>query len=394
MTGRPDKEKRPTTAKSILAMIRVPYLEKIEGLNTLLGYLGECGYQVQLISPSDPHYLPPTHVAKGCSVTIVSRSLPVCGRRLPCPTTVRLLAEGWRSIWQRRPHCLIAGDRLGSVVASGLSRFFGVPLVIYGLELPAKRTQRRTFLDRMERHCIRRSDLYITHDDYHAEFVAKESGIARERILSLPNATPGEPVRAQSRWLQEALELSDREVIVLHAGGLGRWHSCLELARAVTEWPDHWRLVFHTSHNVNGDSYGEDVKHLADGNKIVLHNHPLGAGELDRLVASAHVGVATYSVEELGYRAELMGFASGKIGRYLKNGVPVVATDLPTVRPYLSKYRCGICVRDPSQIRSAIERIMADYATYSENAVRCYDELWEPSRFLEVIGERIAQLRR
>lgn len=71
--------------------------------------------------------------------------------------------------------------------------------------------------------------------------------------------------------------------------------------------------------------------------------NPVSTYELDSLVASADVGIALYSEKELGYRATYMGLAAGKIGNYLKCGVPIIATKLLSLS-YIETYQCGILV--------------------------------------------------
>jgi glycosyltransferase involved in cell wall biosynthesis len=114
--------------------------------------------------------------------------------------------------------------------------------------------------------------------------------------------------------------------------------------------------------------------------------------QLDNLVGSADIGIAWYDHDLLGYRAELLGLAAGKIGRYLKNGLPVIARNLPTIKEYLDRYECGICVDRLDEITAAIDTIKNDYERYSKNALRCYEELWKPEPYLQEIQRRIEKI--
>jgi glycosyltransferase involved in cell wall biosynthesis len=152
--------------------------------------------------------------------------------------------------------------------------------------------------------------------------------------------------------------------------------------------------VFHTSFRLEGDPYLEEVRRTVGAPRAYFSTEPVPANEVDSLVSSADVGVALYSVKELGFRAEFMGLASGKIANYLKCGLPVVASDIPSIRRYVESYRCGVCVQSADQVKDAIAMIMSDYRSYSENAVRCFNELWAPDRYCASIAERLDRLCR
>ncbi len=86
----------------------------------------------------------------------------------------------------------------------------------------------------------------------------------------------------------------------------------------------------------------------------------------------------------LSFRARMMGLAAGKIGQYLKCGLPVIASRLESLS-YLEECGAGILVDDVDAIPEALARIESDYAHFHTNALRCYRDLWEPLRHLERI---------
>ena len=83
-----------------------------------------------------------------------------------------------------------------------------------------------------------------------------------------------------------------------------------------------------------------------------------------------------------------MGLAAGKIGNYLKCGVPVIATRLLSLS-YIEEYNCGILVDKESDIADAINRILSDRDLYSKNAHRCYRELWYPKLYVYRIEDAL-----
>ena len=63
-----------------------------------------------------------------------------------------------------------------------------------------------------------------------------------------------------------------------------------------------------------------------------------------------------------------MGLAAGKIGNYLKCGIPVIATKVHSLS-YLEDYQCGILIDDPAQINDAINDIVHDYDNYAKKLI-------------------------
>ena len=380
----------------LICVMRVPFIDKIPGLRSLLHYLSENGYKIELLCPTDDKYLAPSFLNENLTFAEVTRDLHILGFHIRIPTTVKLFLEGRQTSIKSRSFCILGADKFGIIVATGIAKTRRLPLASFCVEFPAIRGEKSSKLklhDYLEHVCLRSSDLVITQDWHHASLLTKEIGVEQERIVILPNSSRGLARRIESNWLSDRFGIPPDSLIILHSGGLGRWFECQELARATKAWSESWRLVFHTSLKVEGEPYLQTVRQEADGAKVIFSTNPVPANELDQLVSSAHIGVALYSVEELGYRAELMGLAAGKIGNYLKCGLPVVATDIPTLRSYIEEYRCGICVKGADEVKYAIECIMKDYDAYSENAVKCWNEVWEPDKYCSIIADRLKELR-
>lgn len=309
------------------------------------------------------------------------------------PTLAYLFAAAVRECLRHRRGPVIGCDPLGNVVSAVIAALFKRPYVHYGLELPPMRQGCKGFTDRLIRWSHRRADILVTMDPPHADFICRETGALRERILLIPNCRRG-PARAQrTRALRNRFGLSDADVIVLHAGGIGAAQASLELANAAKDWKHGHHLVFHAHCPMEHEPYYREFRRfLSDCSNVHLNERSVSSEELDAIIGSADIGMAWYDRKRLGVRAELLGLAAGKIGRCLRNGVPVIACDLPTVRAYIDKYRCGICVQTASEIAPAIETIMSDYAVYASNAVRCYEELWRPDRRLAEFRTRLDAL--
>jgi len=383
-----DEKKR--IRRSFILVLRSPFIDKVPILVSLIRYFAEIGYKIDILAPTDPDYMEPTFLTNRIHFIKIRQEIRIFGFKLRCPISIGLVFEGCKNILRFRPSFILGGDNFGNIIAGLLAKTFRIPLVTHCLELPAVRTESMSKRDRLEHSFIRKSDLVLTHDLQRAEFICKQTGVDKGKIEIIANGSLGKAKSHDSKYLREVLCLDEGKIILLHSGGFGPWFKCLELALAARVWPKDWCLVFHTSHKVDSTQYYCDFNRLIKSDNILVHDAPVPDADLDQLVSSAHIGIALYSREELGFRAELMGLAAGKIGRYLKNGLPVIATDLSTVKSYISKYSCGVCVKKEEDIFDAVRHILNNYQSYCINALRCYDELWSTEQYCERILRRVA----
>lgn len=363
----------------ITILLRAPFLERIPSLKTLVVDLAKKGNEIEIISSKDDKYpLPDLGEYPNVRMTLVKQR----SSKLELPTSVKLLKAILRSVIFHKSDCYIGGDTVASSILCKLKRIFPIKYVNFVLEYPDINNLK-------ELHDIEEADYVITHDHWHADFIGKYCSLSKEKTLFLPNASYTEVHTEHDDYLSSKLNIAPDKCVVLHSGGLGKWFCSKELARSAKGWDASYVLVFHTSHNVDRDSYFMELKEEMGGcGKVLFSTTPVPNDELDRLVASAKIGIALYSIDVLGYRAKYMGLAAGKIGNCLKCGVPVVATRVDSLS-YLEEYHCGVLVDDVEEVADAIARIMADYDNYRKGAYKCYKELWHPARYLEVIEKKL-----
>ena len=372
----------------ILLVMRQPYLEKVENLKYLINYFAGLHMQVNIVTAKDEHYLMPSFASKNVQCYLIDTSQKK-DHYLHIPAWVRMLLAVFKIAIYEKPSVIIGADRFGTIISQLVAQFVGIPFIYYSLEYPVEKARLDRLNDKLEYRAIRKSALAITFDDVHAKFISQEVGTDISKFMLLPNSSGPRTRVGRSNLLRASLNLAADNVIVLHSGGFGPWFHSLELARKALSWPGHHRLVFHTSHLVEQTDYAKEfLKEIRD-QRVILHAAPVPFSDLDDLIASADIGLAIYNTELLGYRADLLGLASGKIGRYLKNGLPIIVQRLSSFVPFVEKYGCGVCISHLAEIDDAITAIMSDYQNYSNNAIRCYDELWTPESHCAKIAQRL-----
>lgn len=361
---------------NIILLLRVPFLEKIPSLKTMVLYFAEQGFNIKIISSYDKQYPMFGNTHRNIKYSLVKKRT----RKFGIPTSLKLIYKFLLEYFSHKPACIIGGDVIANDI---LSRIVPFRYVNFLLEYP-------TLGNLSEEESLKKSKYIITHDKWHLDFLIKEYNLDKNRILLLPNSSYTPQNYKKSKYIYESLNIRDEKKIILHSGGLGKWFLSKELAKSVMNWPDNYILVFHTSHFVKDTPYYKEM--ISDSeydiNRVYFSINPLPNEELDELISSTYIGVALYSIEELGYRAKYMGLAAGKIGNYLKCGIPVIATKLESLK-YIEDYKCGVLIDDMKNIKNAIEYINLNYKEYSDNAHKCYSELWEPQRYLEDIRKTL-----
>jgi len=376
--------------KSIaIAIVRKQNIQIYEGLTELLGLVARMSRKLEIICLVRSFEDEPLWKPERVNYSFVQLNNTKWG----IPTTLKLFVYALFKSLVNKPYILIGGDRIGNIVSSFIHRLLGVPFIYYGLELPCIKQERMTWADKLEHWSIRSANMVITMDDHHATFICAQTGISKDRCIFLPNAASGPSKAQKNDILRRKYSVQDREVLLLHAGGIGAAQQSVDLATVAIGWREDYHLVFHAHCRMDGETYFQQFKNtLQQAKNVHLNNEPVSTEELNDLVGSADIGIAWYDHDLLGYRAELLGVAAGKIGRYLKNGVPVIAKNLPTIKEYVDKYQCGICVDRLDEIAAAVDTIKNDYKLYSHNALRCYEELWKPERYLQEIQWRIEKV--
>ena len=358
---------------SIIILLRVPFLDRIPSLKSLVILLASKGCQITIITSFADCYPTFEFTSENINVKLIKERS--CFWEVP--TSIKLFYYCFIYYFKVKPIWFIGGDGVASYLLFCLSHILPIKSVNFLLEYPQINNKK-------DFKSMKSAKYIITHDQWHRDFILQHFKLNKEKFLYLPNASHTPPYYKSSDYLSKLLNVKGKRII-LHSGGLGVWFCCKELAAAASSWDDDTVLIFHTSHKVEDSPYYQEIiKALDNSQKVMFSTTPVSNDVLDKLVSSAYIGVALYSVPVLDYRATYMGLAAGKIGNYLKCGVPVIATNLPSLK-YIEEYQCGILVDDVSQIKGAISIISQQRDQYSQNAHRCYKELWEPSHYLENI---------
>ncbi len=299
-----------------------------------------------------------------------------------------------RAVEQNQYACLIGVDMYGLGTAFRAARPCNLPVLYWSLEIQFESdfSDRRSLAwKREEKQGHQNALALIIQDRERAEALIRENDAADCPVLLVPNSPRGiRGDRPPSRLLHDRLSLPPEKTIVLHAGSVCEGMRSHDLARAAADWPDDRILVFHSHTSLNRhDEYAQAVTALGDGH-VVLSSVPVDYDDLDDLFASAAVGLVIYD-STLGPNFQLLAGASGKLAHYLRCGVPVVCIDNPSIGRVLSRWQCGVSVKEPAEVGTAVQTILDRYDEFHRNALKCFQEAYEFDRHFQKVLDVIEQ---
>lgn len=295
--------------------------------------------------------------------------------------TRRHFVEGVAATVRGRHYDAVIGvDMLGLAAARPLAEEFGVPLVYWSLEImflrdfwsPAwRRTKRR------ERADHRAASVLVIQDSQRRLALCDENRAWEVPSVLIPNSPRGhvDPNLRRDHFHRQ-FDLPDLTGVILHAGSICEGMRSSDLAAIAAVWPTDRVLIFHSHTPIDLNThYYRDIERSGQG-RVLISTQPVAYDELDKLMASADVGVVIYD-STLGPNFQLLAGASGKLSHYLRCGVPVVSVDNPSIARVLEEHQCGIGVERVEEVAGAVQTILSDHTSYRSQATKTYQDHFE-----------------
>jgi hypothetical protein len=138
------------------------------------------------------------------------------------------------------------------------------------------------------------------------------------------------------------------------------------------------------------------LRRLTETKRIYVSTQPVAREDLPGLVASADFGLAPYKPVPENWWTDTnifhLGLASGKVAYYAMCGLPMLARSLPVFNREFANYKCGKVYRRLAETGEMLEEMGKDYAGYSREARRFYEERLNPAEGMQSFCSRLVRL--
>lgn len=272
----------------------------------------------------------------------------------------------------------IGVDSRGAMAAAFSALVTRGRYVFLSLELRLTQQQLRGAQGLLLRNVYRRAACVIVQGQDRLDVLRRQFQHEHPRVFFVPNGPPPSTLDehdASQNILRERLGIEPGQRIALQAGMINDTACSEELSKAFAPHPE-WALVFHERHPRSPDE--PYLTHLRSVNarNLYLSLQPVPYDQVERIFASADVGLAFYKPASATDDNFSQISSSGKLPHYLQQGKPVLMSDLPYMVELAQEFNCGFVIKDPAdprEVGSALAKIAADYDTYRRNALACYE---------------------
>jgi glycosyltransferase involved in cell wall biosynthesis len=262
-----------------------------------------------------------------------------------------------------------------------------------------QKTEKQRKRKRQEIACSRKAHFTIIQDQWRAQALAQENGIALSRMILVPNAPIGIARRKPNNEYRQILGIPLDKKVILCVGGIGYTTMILEVIEAANNLPNDYILVLQSRKRPSEkNDYHDQIARKANPEKVKIFLDPIPTEKYRAFVDSADVGVAMYracvydSPDTFSKNVNVMGLSSGKMAGYLYSGLPVVVNNMNGPKEFVETNECGKWVNNSSEIANVLENIFQNYDFYSNNACHCFNEQLELSRNFQPVIENILRL--
>lgn len=382
--------------KRIAIIYPTIYFSTVPSLVSMVGLLVENGYEIDLFICGNSYLpYPVFNISKVKKYFLVERQdAGTIGWKVHF--FFKWLPEVISECKKREYKLLMGVDPYGLVIAGIAGKLFNIPYAYFSLEIifmNELQSKSLKILKYIERYFNRGANFSIVQDSERGALLKRENRLGDNTTLCyLPNTVDGEGKRIKSNYLREKYGISRESEIVLYSGSFHPDFMNVEIAKATQSCDRNYVFIFHSGRQIKyEDVYIKEFLKEVDNKRIIFDTTPLPDIEYEEMISSAEIGLALYKPTG-SKNIYNIGLSSGKIARYLKCGLPVIVSNLPSLAQLVDEYQCGISVNTLGQLPIAIDKIISAHQFYSANAIHCFNDKYSFKKHFNGVLEQIDSL--
>lgn len=307
---------------------------------------------------------------------LVSYSRPIDNRDIKIIQTGNGKRNYWKfiltaikSIKSERPKVVILHDNYTAILLKWIKKYYKDIYVIYDsselyIDKKAENLKQKIagFMNYYEKKYINTSDIVISANIERAKimkeyFKLKEDPIIFDNIHCIKD-------EYNEKLCNEKYfnYFYDNKFVIVYAGGISKQRMTYELAKAVGDLGNEYRLI------VLGSASDDEKKLFSKFLKEKRYNNINFIGfvprnELRYFLNRSNVSVSAFAQDTINN----INCASGKLFESLFEGTPVLTTENPPLKRICSDYGVGVSTND---FRTGILELKNNYKIYKDNVYR------------------------
>lgn len=221
----------------------------------------------------------------------------------------------------------------------------------------------------VEKIFVRKFNLVMCANKFRAEFMKKLFGLGEMPLVfeNIRRLEKGEYIAFEETYLKTENLIDTNKINIVSSSGCIEERKCGELARAVCELGDRYKLFFVGDSDKNTLKEVEKIKQEYGCENVICVGR-LEKSVLKHFVGLCDIGVVNYSDKGINNRY----CASGKIYEYLFEGLPVVTTENPPLMEMCKKYEIGV---SDNGFKDGIRTLSENIEYYRENVRKYIDRI-------------------
>lgn len=250
-----------------------------------------------------------------------------------------------------------------------------------------------TLLSKIEFHALKNVNSIVSQSKERLDLITNLKKIGKDKFdcFYIPHSRLKDKNIERKNHFNNTFEIRHENTIMLHLGWIHDVMDSYNLAKSTLSWQLSLDLVFHE--RAKRDKNDPYIKSISDLNSESVHLSlcPVPYENLGNLIASCDIGLVTYKPDQYGESWTNIAKASGKLADYLAFGKPVICSNQSDLKKLIEKYGFGFTFDDYSEIPSLVLKINEFYDHFSANALTCFNEEFEFSKFFNPFLHRIIQ---
>lgn len=274
---------------------------------------------------------------------------------------------------------LLGIEKKGLIWAGALSKKINATLIYYSLEIYFENPG---FIEKRQYNYLRQNEIEyhqlaqftIIQDWFRASHLLRNNNYPNSKLIFCPIS-----IRTDNVSVNEELIIKrQKNPIVLYFGKIYQYRFLEEICNLTNNENTNYKVWLHGYCDLH---YKEVLLKIGNDSRLNFTNVLLPYNEVKAYIADATIGICLYRNNDCNDR--LTGFSSEKIAVFLSLGIPIITFFNETTDFLFSKFKCGISINHINELDEAINSILLNYHSYSNESLSAFNKIFNFDKNIE-----------